>query len=52
MRRTPLRAMLTVVAVLAAAAAIAGCGNKSTGKATSPGTTGTTHKQPSRAPAY
>jgi hypothetical protein len=52
MRRTPLAAMLTLLAVAAATVAIAGCGGKSTGTPTKSGTTSTTHKQPSHAPAY
>jgi uncharacterized lipoprotein YehR (DUF1307 family) len=52
MRRAPLAAMLTLLAVLAATVAIAGCGDKSTSTSTSTSTTSTTHKQPSHAPAY
>ncbi len=52
MRRTPLAAMLTLLAVLAAAVAIAGCGGKSTGTSRNSNPTSTTHKQPSHAPAY
>jgi nitrous oxide reductase accessory protein NosL len=56
MRRTPLAAMLTLLAAVAATVVLAGCGGKSTGTSTSTptksSTTSTTHKQPSHAPAY
>lgn len=44
MKRTPLTAMLTLVAVLAASFAIAGCGGKSSSTTkSSPSTTSTEH---------
>ncbi len=52
MRHTPLGAMLTLLAAVAATVAIAGCGGKSTSTPTKSGTTSSTHKQPSHAPAY
>jgi ABC-type glycerol-3-phosphate transport system substrate-binding protein len=56
MKRTPLTAMLTLVAVLASTLAVAGCGGKSGGSSTAkPATSGTpttaTHKHKSN-PAY
>jgi hypothetical protein len=51
MKRTPLTAMLTLVAVLASTVAVAGCGGKS-GSSTPKSTTPTkTHKHSSK-PAY
>ena len=52
MKRTPLAAMLTLLAAAAATVAMAGCGDKSTSTPTKSGTTSTLHKQPSHAPAY
>jgi hypothetical protein len=61
MKRTPLTAMLTLLAVLASTFAVAGCGGKSQGSTTKPATssnptttpasttTGTKHKSK---PAY
>jgi len=45
-------AMLTLVAAVAVTVSLAGCGGKSSGAPTSKGTTGTTQKKPSKAPAY
>jgi hypothetical protein len=52
MKRTPLAAMLTLLAAIAATVAVAGCGGKSTPTPTKSPTPSTTHKQPSHAPAY
>jgi ABC-type glycerol-3-phosphate transport system substrate-binding protein len=53
MRRTPLVAMLTLLAILAATLAFAGCGGKSSsGPAKSTTTSTGTQKQPSHPPAY
>jgi ABC-type glycerol-3-phosphate transport system substrate-binding protein len=50
MKRTPLTAMLTLVAILASTLAVAGCGGKA-GGSSSTSTTTTTHKHNSK-PAY
>jgi hypothetical protein len=53
MRRTPLAAMLTLLAVAAATLAFSGCGSKSSGAPAKGATTSTgTQKQPSHPPAY
>ena len=55
MKRTPLAAMLTLLAAAAVAVALAGCGGKgSTTSSTSSTTTSTSgaHKPPSKAPGY
>jgi len=53
MRRTPLTAMLTLVAVLATTLVVAGCGGKSgsSSSSESKSNTTTTHKHKSK-PAY
>jgi ABC-type uncharacterized transport system auxiliary subunit len=45
-------ARLTLVATVAVAVSLAGCGGKSSGTTTSKSTTSTTQKKPSKAPAY
>ncbi len=50
MKRTPLTAMLTLLAVLATTFAVAGCGGKSSSSG-SKSTTTTTHGHPSK-PSY
>ena len=54
MRRTPLTAMLTLVAVLAATLVVAGCGGKArtSSKPSSTGTTPVTTHKHSTKPAY
>ena len=54
MRRTPLTAMLTIVAALAATLVVAGCGGKGTSssKPSSTGTAPTTTHKHSTKPAY
>jgi len=51
MKRTPLTAMLTLSAAVAATFAIAGCGGKSSTSESTSGTTSTVHKHSSK-PAY
>lgn len=52
MKRTPLTAMLTILAVLASTLVVAGCGGKSGGSSSESKTnTTTTHKHKSK-PAY
>jgi hypothetical protein len=52
MKRTPLTAMLTILAIVAGTMAIAGCGGKSSGSGSEPAqTTTTSHKHKSK-PAY
>jgi ABC-type glycerol-3-phosphate transport system substrate-binding protein len=48
MKRTPLTAMLTALAVLAASIAIAGCGGKSSSNSTSTTKNTTTTEQPGK----